>query len=64
MHGIQEKEKVRASEGWFALQRKWEKTGSFPGGANEGGSKSLGHKRGYMKEKTWQAKWWKNQARR
>lgn len=64
MHGLQEKEKVRPREGWFALQRKWEKTGSFPGGAKEGGSKSLGHKRGCMKEKKWQARWWKNQAGR
>lgn len=43
---------------------KWEKIGSFPGGAKEGGSKSLGHKRGCMKEKKWQARWWKNQAGR
>ena len=43
MHGIQEKEKVRPREGWFVLQRKWERIGSFPEGDKEGGSKSLGH---------------------
>lgn len=36
----------------------------FQSEAKEGGSKSLGHKRGCMKEKTWQARWQKNQAGR